>query len=174
MAKVEKSPVWNTRGVAFTGIVSFLRAPICTDIADLDADIGIIGAAYDEGTPWFTGSRFAPRAIREMSVRLVSPVDPTKGFYDIYEDKHYLGRELRLARVADCGDVPIIYTNPKRTFENITAGVSAILSRGAMPIVLGGDHATTFGVVRGFSEHLDVIHFDAHLDYSDLDRKSVV
>jgi agmatinase len=158
---------WNTRGVAFGGIVSFLRAPICQSIDELDADIAILGAPYDEGTPWFAGSRFAPRAIREMSVRLVSPIDATKGFYDIYSDKHYLARELRLARVADCGDVPIIYTNPKRTFENITQGVSDILGAGVMPVVLGGDHAVTFGVVRGFSRHLDVVHFDAHLDYAD-------
>jgi agmatinase len=159
--------VWSTRGVAFAGFVSFLRAPMCPDITELDADIAILGAAYDEGTPWFTGSRFAPRAIREMSVRYVSPVDPQKGFYDIYDGKHYLSRELRLARVADCGDVPIIYTNPKRTFENITSGVSAILAKGAMPIVLGGDHAVTSGVVRAFTRQLDVVHFDAHLDYSD-------
>jgi agmatinase len=167
MKKPAARRVWNTRGVAFAGIVSFLRAPVCTDIQELDADIAVVGAPYDEGTPWFAGSRFAPRAIREMSIRLVSPIDATKGFYDIEEDKHYLQRELQLVRVADCGDAEIVYTNPKRTFENITATIRQILDTGAMPVVMGGDHAVAYGVVRAFDRHLDVIHFDAHLDYAD-------
>jgi agmatinase len=165
--KPEGRKVWNTRGVAFAGIVSFLRAPICSDLDELDADFAVIGAPYDEGTPWYSGSRFAPRAIRELSVRLVSPIDASKGFYDLENDTHALERELRLARVADCGDVEIVYTNPIKTFENITASIRRILNTGAMPVVIGGDHAVAYGVVRAFDRRLDVIHFDAHLDYAD-------
>jgi agmatinase len=41
-----------------------------------------------------------------------------------------------------------------------------ILARGALPVVLGGDHAISFPVVRAFQEPLHVVHFDAHLDYA--------
>ncbi len=34
-----------------------------------------------------------------------------------------------------------------------------------MPVVLGGDHAITFPVVRAFTGPLHVVHLDAHLDY---------
>ncbi len=44
----------------FTGLVAFMRSPACTDFAQLDADIAVLGAPTDEGTPWKPGSRFAP------------------------------------------------------------------------------------------------------------------
>src|SRR5262245_15258297 len=53
----------------FVGLVSFIRGPVCTDLSRIDGDIAILGAPTDEGTPWAPGSRFAPRKIREMSVR---------------------------------------------------------------------------------------------------------
>jgi agmatinase len=65
----------------------------------------------------------------------------------------------------DCGDSDIIYTNVKKTFENITRDVKRILKAGAFPVVIGGDHAVTYPVVRAYDERLNVVHFDAHLDY---------
>ena len=41
-----------------------------------------------------------------------------------------------------------------------------MLDSGAMPVVLGGDHAITFPVVRAYDTPLHVVHFDAHIDYS--------
>ena len=55
----------------FVGIPSFLRAPICTDLDTLDADIGIMGVPFDEGVPFMPGSRFGPRSLREHSLRFV-------------------------------------------------------------------------------------------------------
>ena len=49
----------------FVGIPSFLRAPICTDLTELDADIAIMGVPFDEGVPFMPGSRFGPRSLRE-------------------------------------------------------------------------------------------------------------
>ena len=54
---------------AFAGIPSFLRAKICTDLDQLDADIAVIGVPTDEGSPFMPGSRFGPRGIREHSLR---------------------------------------------------------------------------------------------------------
>ena len=76
---------------------------------------------------------------------------------------------MRENRIADAGDADILPTNPADTFVNITAATRAILAAGAMPVVIGGDHAVTFPVVRAFDESglgpLHVVHFDAHLDY---------
>ncbi|MCH7653045.1 MAG: arginase family protein, partial [Chloroflexi bacterium] len=57
-------------------------------------------------------------------------------------------------------------TDVEGTFRRITEAVEGILKAGAMPVVLGGDHAITFPVVRAYSEPLHVVHFDAHIDYS--------
>ncbi|MGH6916035.1 MAG: arginase family protein, partial [Geminicoccales bacterium] len=53
----------------YVGIPSFLRAPICTDLEKLDADIAIMGVPTDDGSPFMAGSRFGPRALREHSLR---------------------------------------------------------------------------------------------------------
>ena len=151
----------------FTGLVSFMRVPTCTDLDAVDADIAILGAPTDEGSPWKPGSRFAPRKIRELSLKYAGygPVQHQLGYYDIDEDRRYLEYERRHNRIVDCGDSDIIYTNVRMTFDNITRDVRRILDAGAFPVVIGGDHAVTYPVVRAYTERLNVVHFDAHMDY---------
>lgn len=148
----------------FVGIPSFLRSAICTDVAALDAEIAVLGAPTDEGSPFMPGSRFGPRAIREHSIRFVT--DPP-GYFDPQARRRFLEREMGQGRIADVGDADILPTNVVGSFRNITDLVRGVLDRGAMPVVLGGDHAITFPVVRAFEDRgpLHVVHFDAHLDY---------
>jgi agmatinase len=168
---------WDDRGVTetpwaarlrlnqpFVGIPSFLRAPVVTEIGALDADIAVIGVPTDEGSPFLPGSRFAPRSIREHSLRFVGD-EP--GIYDPQQRRRFLSREMGEARIADVGDADILPTNVVASFQNITETVSAVVGRRALPVVLGGDHAITFPVVRAFADvgPLYVVHFDAHLDY---------
>ena len=148
----------------FVGIPSFLRSAIATDPAAMDADVAFLGAPYDEGSPFMPGSRFGPRSIREHSLRFNT--DPP-GYYDPQERRRYLEREMAEGRIADAGDADILPSNVEDSFANITSLTAAVISRGAMPVVIGGDHAITFPVVRAFEDEgpLHVIHFDAHLDY---------
>lgn len=151
--------------LAFTGIATFFRAQTCTDLTKLDADIAILGIPNDEGAWWLPGERFAPRKLREMSLRFVGGPAETAGFWDIDEDRRYLDYELQNGRIVDCGDVDVIITRPDTTWDNVTTDVQAILAAGALPVILGGDHGNTFPVVRAFSEPITVVHFDAHIDY---------
>lgn len=156
----------NMRGPAgrhnppYGGIATFLRQDYCDDIATLDADYAILGTPTDEGSPFMGGSRFAPRSIREHSLRFGSD-----GYYDSLTGKSYLVEETANRRIVDVGDSDILETNVERTFDNITADVSGILERGAMPVIIGGDHSVTYPVVRAFGEPMHVMHFDAHMDY---------
>jgi agmatinase len=151
----------------FSGIATFLRAPICSELTTLDADIAILGIPFDEGTTWKPGSRLAPRRIREMAMRFASTGSGRpSGYFDLDERKRYLERELHDGRLLDCGDVDVLYTNPEGTFANATRAVREILQHAALPVVIGGDHAVSFPVVRAYSEPLQVVHFDAHIDYS--------
>jgi len=154
----------------FTGLVSFMRVPTCTDLDAVDADIAdiaILGAPSDEGSPWKPGARFAPRKIRELSIKYAGygPVQHQLGYYDIDENRRFLEYERRHSRIVDCGDCDIVYTNVRRTFDNITRDVRRLLDVGVFPVVIGGDHAVTYPVVRAYSERLNVVHFDAHMDY---------
>jgi agmatinase len=151
----------------FTGLVSFLRSPTCADLDRLDADIAVLGVPSDEGSPWKPGARFAPRKIRELSLQFAGrgTVDGQRGYYDIGDGRRYLDHERINRRLVDCGDSDIIYTNVRQTFENITRDVRGILAAGALPVVIGGDHAITYPVVRAYAHPLHVVHFDAHMDY---------
>jgi agmatinase len=158
------TPRWD---LPYTGLVSFLRSPTCTDLDRLEADIAVLGVPSDEGSPWKPGARFAPRKIRELSLQFAGrgTVDGQRGYYDIAVDRRYLDHERINRRIVDCGDSDIIYTNVRRTFDNITADVARLLKAGAFPVIIGGDHAITYPVVRAYTHRLHVVHFDAHMDY---------
>ena len=90
-----------------------------------------------------------------------------QGFWDIDSDTRVLDELLAANQLVDCGDVDILPTLPEATWDNVTDAVRTILSRGAMPLVLGGDHAVTFPVVRAYDEPITLVQFDAHMDYQD-------
>jgi agmatinase len=149
----------------FVGIPSFLRATAVGDLDALDADIAVMGVPTDEGSPFMPGSRFGPRAIREHSLRLTGD---GRGFYDPQRRRRYLEAEMAGGLIADAGDADVLPTNVAGTFDNVTAMTRRLVERGAMLVVLGGDHAITFPVVRALdllSRPVHVIHFDAHMDY---------
>ena len=146
----------------FAGLVSFLRTPVCHDLDQLDADIAVMGAPTDEGSPFMPGSRFGSRSIREQSLRFGAN---GVGYFDHDTNKVFLEYELDNNRIVDVGDANVIPTDVEGTFENITNLTRMVLDKGAMPVVLGGDHAITFPVVRAYNEPLHVVHFDAHIDY---------
>ncbi len=163
--------VSNMRGAedrlnrAYSGVPTFLRSDYCDDIATLDADYAVLGVPYDDGSPFMGGSRFCARAVREHSLRFGGGA-----LYDIAEDKEYLREALANRRIVDCGDVDVAPSRGDITMANLTNDVIAIRERGAMPIVLGGDHTLTYPVVRAFDKPMHVIQLDAHLDYTPDDQ----
>jgi agmatinase len=148
----------------FVGIPTFLCSPVCTDLEQLSAAIAVMGVPFDEGSPYLAGSRLGPRALREHSLRFVG--GGSKGFYNPETARQYLEYEMANGLIVDVGDADILPTNVEKTFENITEMTRALLARGAMPLILGGDHSITYPVIRGFDSPLHVVHFDAHTDYA--------
>jgi agmatinase len=149
--------------LASTGIASFAKTAICTNLDDLAADIAVIGAPCDISIQGRSGARLGPRGIRLQSTRFsYSP----EGSYDPERDDFYLS--TKQWRVVDCGDADLVPGDLEASFANIEAAVRTIVSRGAMPVVLGGDHSITIPVARGLdiAGPFHVIHFDSHLDWS--------
>lgn len=145
----------------FVGIPSFLRAPLQSDLANLDADIAVLGVPTDEGSPFLPGARFGPRGIREHSMRFGAD-----GFYDGRDDRKYLEHELVNRRIIDVGDVNVLPTNAEETWDNVTSAMRDVLATGVLPVVLGGDHSISAPVLKAFDQPVHVVHFDAHIDYS--------
>ena len=147
----------------FTGITSFGKYPICTDLNELDADVVVIGIPYDMGTQWKSGTRMGPRGMREGSTLYSFGLD---GAYDIEKDIMYLGPDCK---VVDCGDVDMVHGDLEQSFENVEESIRKIVATGAMPVVMGGDHSVTIPVGRALDSigTFHVIQIDAHLDWAD-------
>ncbi|MCH7843863.1 MAG: agmatinase [Chloroflexi bacterium] len=148
---------------------SFFKAPLCTDLEELDADVALIGVPFDQGTLGRPGARFGPDAIRDAP-RAYSYSDPygkqtsAEGFFDVDAQDEL----LRGITMADCGNITIVPSEVVENFAKITKAVEKAVERGSFPVVVGGDHAITFPVVRGLHKFapLNIVHFDAHLDYT--------
>ncbi|MDM5454189.1 agmatinase [Peribacillus simplex] len=147
----------------FTGICTFGKYPVCPDLDQLDADVAVIGVPNDMGTQWKSGARMGPRGIREGSTLYSFGLD---GAYDIENDIMYLGPKWK---VVDCGDVDMVHGDMMQSHDNTEEAIRKIVSKGAMPVVLGGDHSITIPVGRGLGElgPFHVIQIDAHLDWAD-------
>jgi agmatinase len=153
----------QTLNLPFTGICSFAKYPICTNLDELDADIAIIGVPYDMGAQWRSGTRFGPRSIREGSTLYSFGLN---GSYDPERDEVFLAPPLK---IVDCGDVDIVHGDLQQSFENIEEAVRKIISKGAFPVILGGDHSITIPVAQALDSlgTLCAIQIDAHLDWAD-------
>ncbi|MBI4280239.1 MAG: arginase family protein [Armatimonadetes bacterium] len=157
-----KDPV-GVVNLPFTGIASFAKFPICDNLDTLNADVAVMGIPWDEGVGSVPGTRFGPRAIREYSTRLGFVKE--RGYYDVSTEREY----LKGVTFADCGDADVLYLDVITSFDRATAMVRRIVERGALPVVLGGDHSVSFPAVRGMEAHgpIDIVHVDAHLDFND-------
>ncbi len=107
--------------------------------------IEVLGVPSDSGNSIAAGSRFAPAAIRRASLSF---------------RPGSLGLDI-----GDVGDVG------GRDWEDVLtaveAAVAAVIGRGSIPILLGGDHAVSYAGVaaaRLFSP-LNIVWFDAHTDF---------
>ena len=148
--------------------LSFFRTPLAADLDTLDADIAFLGVPYDQGTYGRPGARFGPDGIRRVN-RMYDYMDPfedkeAQGFFDI-DRKETM---LRNVSMADCGNVTIIPSDVESNFAKISHAVRKMVAKGSFPVIVGGDHSITFPAVRGFNSYadLDVVHFDAHMDFS--------
>jgi agmatinase len=70
--------------------------------------------------------------------------------------------------IEDAGDLPLDETPADDA--RIEAAVRAACAEGAVPVLLGGDHAVTYPVLRGIAAAhgpVNILHFDAHPDLYD-------
>ena len=125
-----------------------------------DYKMVILGVPFDEKSSYLRGAAGGPRAIRKAS---------TGKCYNEYTE---LGVNLAEETVlVDLGDVDTS-GDVDKSFGLTEKAVAGILDKGAVPVVLGGDHSITYPVIKAFARKhkpLDILHFDAHPDlYEDL------
>ena len=122
--------------------------------SDRSKKFGIIGVPFDSTSTYKTGARFGPMAVREASYNFER--------YNMVLDKTIT------AETFDFGDVEVIHGNFKKTCSNIEFSISELLEMDITPVVIGGEHTVSYGVLRALDmENTTVIHFDAHMDLRD-------
>jgi agmatinase len=138
---------------------SFLKLPHVAAEADALRGHGARAAIY--GIPWDstsisrTGANYGPRGIREISGQFLT-YNATWDF-DIVD----------ALNPVDCGDCDVILANAQKTFANAERDIDQIVTAGAIPATLGGDHSITIPAVRAVRKHVanpGLILIDTHLD----------
>ena len=146
---------------------SFHNFPIETDLDNLNADVAILGIPF--GDPYSMGEAsndqaFAPTHIRRHCGRALRGLDR----YDFDIGGTLLdGRDIK---VVDCGDVIGVAKDVAGNHARSEAAVKKILAAGALPIILGGDHAIPIPVFRAYEGcgPITLIQVDAHIDWRDI------
>lgn len=130
-----------------------------------EANAAILGIPF--GVPYpdpglTAGCAEAPAAIRARSQRLTR----FAGNHDFDLDGPMLPSDAAFTLV-DAGDVDGREDDGPGNLERAEAAVSALLSAGVTPLVLGGDDSIPIPVLRAFAAHgpLTVLQVDAHLDF---------
>ena len=135
----------------------FFQAPHRRE-AHADIDIAMVGCPLDLGAIGLAGARHGPKALRDGS-RNYGPVNDVTG--NIPFDQ---------CSIVDYGDVEWSCTNLEaRVCEDIPSVFEELSSAGINTLSCGGEHTTTYGVLRGLSaghsgEAFSLIHVDAHCD----------
>lgn len=119
-----------------------------------EAEYVVLGVPYDSSSSFKAGSREAPLAIRRASQEIED--------FDLLE-----GFNLLDLKIADAGDIEPSYGSAEITKERVEFTVGEILSRGAKPVILGGEHTISSFVLEAFSEDVFFLCLDAHLDFRD-------
>ncbi len=122
------------------------------------AKIAIAQIPYDATSSYGTGQRDAPHAIINAS-----------RYLDELLDAHG-GKLMGLAPtdIFTLDEIVVSRSNVKEAMDGIEQAVrEKIIKKGKKPLVLGGEHSVSYGVVRALKKkhkNLSVLQFDAHTD----------
>jgi arginase len=118
----------------------------------------LIGVPFDDASSFLRGAADAPPLIRrELASEAGNGV--SESLIDLRAPD----------ALADAGDLDL--KGHGEPGERITQAIASLVSRGAHPISLGGDHSITFPIVRAVCARwprLSLLQFDAHPDLYDV------
>lgn len=120
-----------------------------------DAFFHVLPVPYEESVSYGGGTSLGPKAILEASWQLET--------WDGKSKPCDLGIHT-LPPIDMVGDAAEI-------IDRIAAATTAILKAGKFPVVLGGEHTVTYGVIKGYLDagikDFGVVQIDAHADLRD-------
>lgn len=117
----------------------------------------VLPIPYDLTSTYQTGSRNGPKAIIDASCNM-----------ELYDEE--LNKETYLAGIHTMPSLQADARGPKEMVRSIKRTVSKIIKNDKVPVILGGEHSISLGVVQALKEKyssLSILHMDAHADMRD-------
>ena len=160
----------------FSGIDTFWRAQYVRPELVPSGHVAVMGAPNDMTMSTRPGTRYGPKAIRQNSCHFITQTRsaPTKEIVDVGTGKRIrIPDELPLV---DCGDMIVYPNNLERTTVSLRETMHTLVTRGAFPIILGGDHYIAYPLFDGWgraltesgrARRLGYLQIDGHLDAMD-------
>ena len=132
-----------------TGKEQVIEEPLC--------GFSVFSAPYDVTSSYIKGASKGAKAILEASSHM-----------ELYDEE--LDFEPCSLGIETLDDLDLEGLSPEEMVEVVKKASSEIIKKGTIPVMLGGDHSITTGLVRALKEKYDdlsVLHFDAHADMRD-------
>jgi len=133
-------------------------AAIRAEAASLErARVVILPVPYDGTTEYKGGLRGGPQAIIDASQDL-----------ELFDPE--LEQETYLVGIHTLPELQPLMGGPEHMIQRVYETARDLLGKGKIPVMLGGEHSLTVGMVRAFREKFDrlsVLQLDAHADLRD-------
>lgn len=117
----------------------------------------VLSVPYDLTASYISGMRNGPRAIIEASTHM-----------ELYDEE--LRCEPYEAGIETWPQIESTAIGPEEMIKRVREGVTDILDAGKVPVMLGGEHSITLGLVQALLERhpkMSVLQLDAHADMRD-------
>jgi len=112
----------------------------------------VLPVPYEKSVSYGGGTALGPKAILKASWQLEQWDGKSKP----------CDKGIHTCATVDCT------VEPEQVIENIAKATQKIVEQGGMPIVLGGEHTVTYGVIKGLIaagvDDFGVVQIDAHAD----------
>ena len=118
----------------------------------------VIPAPYDLTTSYMAGTRRGPLAIIEASTHM-----------ELFDEE--LGIETYRAGIHTLPLLEPTTSGPEDMIRRVEEVCSAVIGRDKIPVLLGGEHSLSIGMVRALKDRypgISVLHLDAHADMRDV------
>jgi agmatinase len=119
-----------------------------------EADFIIFGAPYDKTSSFRLGASEGPKEIRQASWN-----------FETFNIR--TGVDLKDIKFHDYGDLDVKNLKPSKMVDKVEKFTNKVLKKNKFPIIIGGEHSVTPGVVKAFPKDTAVLSLDAHIDFRD-------
>lgn len=144
------------RGNSVDGILNFGGLPR-DSFEGNSARYAVLPVPYDLTASYISGMRNGPRAIIEASTHM-----------ELYDEE--LGCEPFEAGIETWPQIEATALGPEEMIRRVREAASAMAGEGKLPVMLGGEHSVTLGMVQALLEKhpkMSVLQLDAHADMRD-------